>query len=76
MSGHAQQLRQKNADDPDIYSTLLDGAGKPPSLVLTQKTTGKERGSWVRFKVRMSKAVKNVHARRCCSGVCAQFSEN
>ena len=45
MSGLAQQLRQKNADDPDIYSTLLEAAGIPPSLVLTQKSQAKKKAA-------------------------------
>ena len=44
-------LRRKNADVPDIYFTLLDAAGISPSLVFNQNAKGKDRGSWVPFKV-------------------------
>ena len=44
-------LRRKNADVPDIYFTLLDAAGKSPSLVFNQNAKAKDRGSWVPFKV-------------------------
>ena len=47
----AQQLRQKNADIPDIYFTLLDAAGISPTLILNQNAKAKERGSWVPFKI-------------------------
>ena len=47
MSDFAQQLRRKNAEVPDIYSTLLDAACKSPSLVLNQNAKTKDRGSWV-----------------------------
>ena len=33
ISDFTQHLRQKNADVPDIYFTLLDAAGISPSLV-------------------------------------------
>ena len=51
ISDFTLQLRQKNADNPDIYSTLLNAAGKSPSLVFNQNATAKDRGSWVPFKV-------------------------
>ena len=44
-------LRRKNAVVPDIYCTLLDAAGKSPSLVINQNAKAKDRGSWVPFKV-------------------------
>ena len=44
-------LRRKNADVADIYFTLLDAAEISPSLVFNQNTKGKDRGSWVPFKV-------------------------
>ena len=47
----AQQLRRKNAEFPDIYFTLLDAAGIPPTLILNQNATAKERGSWVPFRI-------------------------
>ena len=47
----AQQLRCKNADVPDIYFTLLDVAGIPPTLILNQNAKAEERGSWVPFKI-------------------------
>ena len=47
LSDFAQQLRRKNADVPDIYFTLLDAAGIPPTLILNQNAKAKERGSWV-----------------------------
>ena len=50
-SDFTQRLRRKNADVPDIYFTLLDAAGKSPSLVFNQIAKAKERGSWVPFKV-------------------------
>ena len=47
----AQQLRRKNADVPDIYFSLLDAAGKSPSLILNQNAKAKERRSWAPFKI-------------------------
>ena len=47
----AQQLRCKNADIPDLYFTLLDAAGKSPTMFLNQNAKLKERGSWVPFKI-------------------------
>ena len=51
ISDFTQNLRQKNADGPDIYFTLLDAAGISPSLVFNQNAKAKDRGSWVPFKV-------------------------
>ena len=51
ISDFALHLRRKNADDPDIFFTLLDAAGISPSLVFNQNAKAKERGSWVPFKV-------------------------
>ena len=51
LSDFAQQLRRKNADDPDIYFILLDAAGLSPILILNQIAKAKERGSWVPFKI-------------------------
>ena len=42
-------FRRKNADVLDIYFTLLDAAGIPPSLVSNQNAKAKDRGSWVPF---------------------------
>ena len=36
LSDFAEKLRRKNADVPDIYSTLLDAVGISPTLVLNQ----------------------------------------
>ena len=47
----AQQLRQKNAEVPDIYFTLLDAGGMSPTPILNQNAKAKERGSWVAFKI-------------------------
>ena len=44
-------LRQKNADVPDIYFTLLEAAGISPSLDFNQNAKAKDRGSWIPFKV-------------------------
>ena len=51
LSDSAQQLRRKNADVPDIYLTLLDAAGIPPTLILNQNAKAKEKGSWAPFKI-------------------------
>ena len=51
ISDFTLHLRRKNADVPDIYFTLLDAAGIPPSLVFNQNAKAKDRGSWVPFKV-------------------------
>ena len=40
----ARQLRRRKADDPDIYFTLFDGAGKSPTLIPNQNAKAKERG--------------------------------
>ena len=47
----AQKLRRKNAEVPDIYFTLLDGAGRYPTLILNQNAKAKKRGSWVPLKI-------------------------
>ena len=47
----AQQLRRKNTDVLDIYFTLLDAACISPTHILNQNAKGKERGSWVPFKI-------------------------
>ena len=44
-------LRRRNAEVPDIYFTLLDAAGIPPSLVFNQNARAKDRGSWIPFEV-------------------------
>ena len=51
LSNFAQQLRCKDADVPHIYFTLLDAAGKSPTLILNQNPKAKDRGSWVPFKI-------------------------
>ena len=51
ISDFIQHLRQKNADDPNIYFNLLDAAGISHSLVLNQNAKAKERGRLVPFKV-------------------------
>ena len=51
FSDFTLQLRRKNVDVPDIYFTLLDAAGISPSLIFNQIAKGKDRGSWVPFKV-------------------------
>ena len=76
LSDFVQQLRRKNADFPDIYFTLLDATGISPILILNQNAKAKERGSWVRFKIRTSEAEKAVHTGWRCLWVCAQFSES
>ena len=45
LSDFAQQLPCKNVDVPDIYLILLEIAGEPPTLVLNQNATTKQRGS-------------------------------
>ena len=62
----AQQLHRKNTDVPDIYFTLLDVAGLPPTLILNRNAKAKNRGSWVPFKIWMSEAAKAVHAGWFC----------
>ena len=51
ISAFILQLRRKKADVPDIYFTLLDAAGIPPSLVFNQNAKAKRRGSCIPFKV-------------------------
>ena len=51
ISDFILHLRQKNADVPDIYFTLLDAAGISPSLVFNENAKAKDRESWVPFKV-------------------------
>ena len=51
ISDFILHLRQKNADVPDIYFTLLDAAGISPSLVFNENSKAKDRESWVPFKV-------------------------
>ena len=49
ISDFALHLRRKNVRD--IYFTVLDAAGKSPSLVFNHNAKAKDRGSWVPFKV-------------------------
>ena len=51
ISDFILHLRRKNADVPDIYSTLLDAAGISPCLVFNKNAKAKDRGSWIPFKV-------------------------
>ena len=51
ISDFTLHLRRKNADVPDIYLTLLDAAGRSPSLVFNQNAKSKERESWIPFKI-------------------------
>ena len=51
ISDFTLNLRRKNSDVLNIYFTLLDVAGKSPSLVFNQNAKAKDRGSWVSFKV-------------------------
>ena len=51
ISNFTLHLRQKDADVPDIYFTLLDAAGISPSLVFNRNAKTKDRGSWISFKV-------------------------
>ena len=68
-------LGRKNVDVQDIYFTLLDAAGKSPSLVFKQNAITKGRGSWVPFKVWTSEAAKNVYAWCCCLRFCRQLGK-
>ena len=49
LSDFAQQLRRKNANLSDIYSTLHDAADISTTLFLTQNAETRE--SWVPFKI-------------------------
>ena len=51
MSDFSQHLRQKNADVPGIYLTLLNAAVISSSLAFDQNAKAKDRGSWDPFKV-------------------------
>ena len=51
ISDFTLHLRRKNVDVPDIYFTLIDAAGIPPSLIFNQKAKAKVKGSLVPFKV-------------------------
>ena len=51
FSDFTLHLRRKNSDVPDVYFPLLDAAGISPSLVFNQNAKGKDRGSWVPFRV-------------------------
>ena len=72
----SQDLRRKNVDVPDVYFTLLDAAGIPPSPVLNQKAKAKDRGNWVPFKLWMSEAAKAVYARCWCLRFCTQLGKS
>ena len=76
LSDFAQQLRRNNADVPDNYFNLLDGAGISPTLILNQNSKAKERGCWVPFKIWTPEAAKAVHLSWCCLWVCTQLSES
>ena len=51
ISDFTLHLGRKNVDVPDIYFTLLDAAGKSPSVVFNQNAKVVDTGSWVPFKV-------------------------
>ena len=76
ISVFTQHLRRKNADVPDIYFTLLDAAGIPPSLLFNQNAKAKDRGSWIPFKVWTTEATKTVYARCCCLRFCTQLGKS
>ena len=76
ISDFILHLRQKNADIPDIYSTLLDAAGISHSLVFNQIAKAKDRGSCIPFKVCTSEAAKTVYARCCCLRFCTQLGKS
>ena len=76
ISDFTLHLRRKNADVPDLYFTLLDAAGKSPSLVFNQNAKAKDRGSWIPFKVWTTEAAKTVHARCCCLRFCTQLGKS
>ena len=72
----AQQLRRRSAEVPNIYFTLLDAAGKSPTLILNQNAKAKERGSLVPFKIWTSEAAKAEHTGWRCLWVLVQLSES
>ena len=72
----AQQICRKNADVPDIYFTLINAAGKYPTLMLNQNAKARERESWVPFWIWTSEGAMVVDTRWCCLWVCAQLSES
>ena len=58
LTDFAQQLCHKNADVASIFCTLLDAAGKSPTLIVNEKANTKESGTWVSLKLRTSEAAK------------------
>ena len=44
-------LKRKNLDFPDIYYTIVDATGINPQKVINKDAKGKDRGSWIPFKV-------------------------
>ena len=44
-------FESKNVPIPDIYFTLFDAASINPNLVVNSHAKGKERGSWIPFKI-------------------------
>ena len=75
LSDFAQQLRRKNADVVDIYTTLPGTARPSPNLVPDQNATAQDKEKELGpFKIWTSEAAKNVHSEWCCLRVCAQIS--
>ena len=72
----AQRLKRKNVPIPDIYFTLLDAASIPPNLVVNSHAKGKERGTWIPFKIWTTKVAETLHARICGIWFCAQFGKS
>ena len=44
-------LKRKNTDFPDIYFTILEAFQLPPKLVINENAKGKDRGTWIPFKI-------------------------
>ena len=72
----ALHLRRKGVDVPDICFTLLDAAGKLPSLVINQNAKAKDRRNWLPFKIWTSEVAQTVCARCCCLRLWTQLGKS
>ena len=51
LKDFAQRLKRKNLTIPDIYFTLLDAASITADIVVNSLAKGKERRTWIFFKI-------------------------
>ena len=76
LKDFAEHWKRKNVPIPDIHFTLLDATSITPDIVFNSHAKCKERGLWMRFKIRTTKSAETLHARTCSLCFCAQFRKS